>query len=88
MYDRVSSRKWERVVSHFFQVFLVFVSCKDDHQHIEHANEYEGDVDRLVFGKISIGEDITPVDRCWQHEKTTCECCQMRRKALCDVIVG
>ena len=53
------------VASHFFQVFLVLVSCKDGRQHIEHADEDQCDVNGLVFGKISIGKDVTPVDGRW-----------------------
>ena len=68
--------------SHLLDAFSIFELGKDHQQDVQNTHNGQRDVDRLVPGKVSVGEDIVPVHWRGQHQKTSREGGQMRREAL------
>ena len=74
--------------SHLLDVFAVLESGEEYQQDVQNTHDDQRDVDRLVLGKVSVGEDIVPVHRRGQHEEAPRERREMRREALRLQMIG
>ena len=73
--------------TNLLNIFPVLATGIDDESDVKHSHDDHRQVDRLVLGEVEIGEHVVPVDRRRENEETTGERRQMRREALCLLLV-
>ena len=78
-YDHTWSecRAFEMSSVYLFDIFFVLKTGIDRQHQVQECSTDEGQIDGFVFGEVSIGEDVVPVDGGRQHEEATSERGQM-----------
>ena len=76
------------MVAYLTGIGSITTPSKDTQENVENTQDNHSDVNRFVFVKISVGEDILPVHRHWQGQKTAGKGGQMSGKALCLIIIS
>ena len=76
------------VNAYLLHILSILVPCVDHQEEIEQTQRYHSDINGQIPCKISVGEDIAPVDGRWENKETTRKCCQVTREALCLVMIS